>query len=83
VNPAHLFIGTTSDNAFDMFAKKRRIMFQGEASWMAKLTEAQVKEIRAIYATDRITYAKLGARYGVGRKAISAIIHGKSWSHIL
>lgn len=64
VNPAHLFLGTYSDNAADMVAKGRnahvtvanverfRRTYVGGGNPNAKLTEATVREIRAAYKGD-------------------------------
>jgi len=48
---------------------------------MAKLTEEQVMEIRRLRA-EGITGVDLAKRYDVTTKAISAIVTGKSWSHL-
>ena len=48
---------------------------------MAELTEAQVVEIRDLYATGNYTQTELGERYGITRPAISHITLGDVWVH--
>ena len=58
-NPAHLFLGKQKENMADMAAKNRGYLFgagnvsnqKGEAHWKCKLTDGQVRAIRA--AKDR------------------------------
>lgn len=47
VNPAHLFLGTHSDNAADKVAKGRANLPKGEAHHACKLKDADVAEIFA------------------------------------
>lgn len=47
----------------------------------AKLTETTVAEIAALL-NDKVSCAAIGRRYGVTPEAISAIKHGKNWSHV-
>lgn len=79
VNPAHLFLGTHQDNMDDMHIKGRARKARGESAGMAKLTEAQVREIRAI---NTVTNTALAARYGVSLSSVSAVKHRKTWKHI-
>lgn len=53
----------------------------GESHGCAKLTERQVLEIRNL--ADDYTHAELGRRYGVTYHAISFIVAGKKWKHLL
>lgn len=55
----------------------------GAAHWRAKLTAAQVREIRARYATREVSQHKLAAEFGVSVLALSNVIHRKSWAHIV
>ena len=54
---------------------------RGERCGTAKLTEAQVGDIRSLYAAGRMTQAVLAARYGVAQSQISHIINRKRWSY--
>lgn len=82
VNPAHLFLGTQVDNIADMVAKGRQRGRQwvSEESHFAKLTTAQVADIRArLAAGKRGTARALAAEYGVSEATISVIKHDKTW----
>ena len=77
INPEHLFLGTPADNVDDMVLKGRNL--RGEECTNAKLTEAQVAEIKTAYATGSVTQSTLGATYGVSQSSISFILSGKRW----
>lgn len=55
---------------------------RGEANNKAKLTAAQVLEIRSLFAPP-MTYNSIGRKYGVNGWMISSIIKGKSWRHLI
>ena len=80
-NPAHLFLGTQTDNMRDMFEKNRQPRQYGEYNPRAKLTTQQVKTIKL--KLDRgIFHHILAKRYKVARETIGDINTGKRWSHI-
>jgi hypothetical protein len=83
VNPAHLFLGTHRDNTADMIAKgrKNQASVAGTANPRARLTEDQVREIRAELRRG-VGPTELGKRYGVGHGTITSIKSGKNWSSI-
>lgn len=66
--------GTTQDNRDDQ--RRHGTLCQGERHYAAKLTEAQVAEIRASTDLQRV----LAARYGVQQSAISRIRSGARWA---
>ncbi len=78
-NPGHLFLGSHADNMADRNQKKRHA--HGERNGSAKLTESDVKEIRAA-RTAGATQMCLAAQYGVSRSNIRRIIDRKGWNHI-
>lgn len=74
VNPAHLFVGTHTDNMRDMIAKGRN-----SAPPSTRLTHADVDAIRKLKGTG-IYQREVAARYGVSQKQISRIWLGKAWA---
>ncbi len=79
VNPDHLFLGTQLDNNRDMYLKGR--VPKGERAGRAKLTEAQVIEIRNGY--NNLSLAKIGKLFGVTAATIDDLRRGRSWKHLL
>jgi DNA-binding MarR family transcriptional regulator len=55
---------------------------KGKDHGEAKLTEGEVLEIRARYATGRATQQGLADQYGVGDSTISRIVNRKLWTHL-
>ena len=79
VNPAHLRAGTQKENAIDRESRGRRSNFRGEIVGTSKLTEAQVREIKA---SSGVSQKILAERYGVKPTHIWRIRTGKSWAHV-
>lgn len=48
----------------------------------AKVTEAQVREIRLRYALGRVTMECLAAEYGLSQTAVSQMVRRKTWRHV-
>lgn len=76
----NLLYGTTSDNRQDSI--RLGTIARGEGSGSAKLTAAQVHEIRQRYAAGGVPQHLLAAEYGVGQMTISRLIRGETWGHI-
>jgi len=74
VNPKHLFVGTQKDNICDMAKKGRH--------WCAKVTEVQVKEIRARHANGERRSA-LAREFGMKPRGIDGILYGYKWKHVV
>lgn len=79
VNPAHLTTGTQADNVHDTHDRGRANI--GAVNGQAKLTDAQVLEIRAKLA-EGIQGKVLAAQYGVGNPTISRIKNADGWRHL-
>jgi hypothetical protein len=88
VNPAHLSIGTTSDNIRDCVKKGRNHKwsspgFTGEAFHKSTLTEERVIKIRESYnRKSGMTYEKLGEIYGVSMVTICHIVKRRTWKYL-
>lgn len=80
-NPNHLFLGSQADNVADRDKKGRNVVpdIKGEQSANAKLTDAQILEIRSLRG---ISQRKIATIYGVSQSLISDIVNRKRWKHI-
>ena len=82
-NPSHLFLGTATENALDREQKGRggdRRLF-GSRNGSAVLTsESAIAIIAAINAGESQT--SVAKRFGVDRKTVFNIIHGRVWGHV-
>jgi hypothetical protein len=80
VNPSHLFLGTHQMNMADKMAKKRHRygISRGEVHGTAKLTEQQVREIRASTGPSRT----VGQKYGVSGRQVREIRARTAWTHV-
>jgi hypothetical protein len=56
---------------------------RGEKHTAAKLTDAQVCELRRRWSAGGIQQKALAAEYSVSRGVVSEILSGKSWKHLL
>lgn len=80
-NPAHLAVGSDKDNADDR--EKDGNTFRGEQVTISKLTAAEVREARELYARGSWSYQDLADRYGVARGTITPAVQGKTWAHVV
>lgn len=80
-NPHHLFLGTASDNVQDMVQKGRQNLVnpKGEDHGMAKLTSADVDEIRSTYAAGGATQRSLAEDYGICQAQVWRIVNNVCW----
>ena len=77
-NPAHLLEGTHFENMQDKLARGRQP--RGEGHCNAKLTEEQVRSIRAQKPYKSL--AELSKMYGVAGPVICNIVNRKAWAHV-
>jgi hypothetical protein len=77
-NPAHLEPGTKADNNRDKVERGRQP--RGEQN-NAKLTDAQVLEIRQRYAAGETAVA-LARAFGVSDRLVGGIARGEKWGHL-
>lgn len=78
VNPAHLWLGTHTDNNRDKAAKGRCGTPKGQIRSDAKLTDELVREIRR----STIPHRTLARQLGVNDKTIRTVRSGESWGHV-
>lgn len=83
VNPAHLWIGSATDNAGDKVFKGRWRGgdHRGERNGHARLVEEQVIEIRRRVAAGE-TQAALALEFGVHVMTISQLVRRLTWRHV-
>lgn len=84
----HLSVGTRQENARDMVLKGRGP--RGERSGTAKLTPADVRDIRETWATSGAKYSRtsptitsLARRHGVAPRTIWLVVTGATWRDLL
>ena len=95
VNPDHLFLGSQLDNRADCSAKGRAAtgpengarlyperLARGERQGLAKLTAAQVGDIRARYRTGQYRQTDLSAIFGISPATVAQIVTLKTWRHV-
>lgn len=76
-NPAHLWLGSDSENIRDCIAKGR--LQRGAKHYRAKLTEDQVRAIRKDPRPSRV----IGPEYGIRQGTVCWIRSGKGWKHVV
>lgn len=77
VNPAHLLAGDHAANMQDAVDRGRTT--RGERNFFAKLTRAQVVEIRDRYAAGGVTQYALALEFGIKQPTVSNIVAGRFW----
>lgn len=75
VNSGHLYWGTHADNQQDMIEHGRST--RGEKALNAKLTEDDVRAIRAM--VESTTQQEVAEKFGVHIMTINDIVHRRSW----
>lgn len=94
-NPWHLLTGTPLDNCTDASERGRlrtgkahrmhthpETVQRGEDCSYAKVDEAQVLEILALWPASGLSQKEVGARYGLGQMQVSRICRGLRWKHL-
>lgn len=83
----NLEIVTPSENATHAYVALGRVSgnpnpAKGERHGNATFTEADVREIRRLYATGEHTQWELAHKYGTGQNQISRIVRCEIWRHV-
>jgi hypothetical protein len=86
VNPDHLYEGDIDSNAADKVSRgrqstgdKAKRRQRGEQHYAHKLNEIQVNQIR----NSSEPASLMALRFGVSKRAIFMIRHGRTWKHLL
>lgn len=82
VNPAHLFLGTASDNMRDMVEKGRAADQRGASNAAAKLTPEHVLEIRRLVNEEHQSRTSVGRRFGLHPWYVNRIAKGTAWASL-
>ncbi len=77
-NPAHLRTGDNEENVRDRESRGRRRGPFGESHPDAKLTDAQVEEIRRLGSTGELLQREIAARFGISQTHVSGLLRGVS-----
>lgn len=81
INPAHLRLGTQTDNIRDRDAKGRSNRAVGDRNFNTRLQASDIPKIVREIKLGR-SMSKVGAEFGVSATAICAIVNGKTWKHV-
>ena len=81
VNPDHLYIGDAWSNMADKVERGRAYCPQGEKHHHAKLTENDVRGVRAAvrFGFNTKSVARI---FGVRQEHVNKIVRGERWSHV-
>jgi len=81
INPAHLQLGTHTDNMRDMAERGRNRQPKGVRNAKAKLTEQQVRDVRAMLAAG-FSQRRVAADFSIDRSVVCRIHTRKIWGHL-
>lgn len=85
VNPDHLYVGTQTDNMQDAVERDRGVGspgMPGETHPQAKVTEADVREMRQRYEEEPVSQYDLADQYGLTQSTVSDILRREIWDHV-
>jgi len=80
VKIGHLSEGSPAMNQADKVAKGRQL--RGEQIHSAKLTEADVREIRRLCVEADMTLQEIGDRFSVDMQTIASVRAYRTWKHL-
>lgn len=92
VNPAHLFLGTPTDNVRDMEAKGRsrtrepwteaqRMKMRAVHATQRRFTDDQVREMRSLRAAGW-SFGRLAREYGANPGVIERLVKGRTYADV-
>ena len=80
----HLFLGTHADNIHDSMRKGRARSYSavGEEHHNHKVTEDDVRQLRALYDAGGVGCTTLGRMFGIHEDTARQIAKRKTWKHV-
>lgn len=81
VNPKHLYVGSTRDNAIDAIKRLKPTRYCGVQHCKAKLTVAKVLKLRKLYG--KYNYIELASLFNVHKNTIRAAVVGITWNRAI
>ena len=81
VRKLHTWPGTLKENIQDSISKGRFKI--GERSASAKLSDADVFEIRRMYASGKFLQKELSKKFGITQMSVSVIVTRRGWKHLV
>jgi hypothetical protein len=71
---------TPKENSADMIRHGRSL--PGERNHQAVMTEQRVRELRALRASDRLSFRELGKIFGISKSGARVIAIREAWAHV-
>lgn len=60
----------------------RKFIYRGADNPSARLTDADVIEIRRLYMACELTQKQIGERFGISTSEVNKIINRRYWKHL-
>lgn len=79
---ANLEYTSSSDNHFHAYRQLGKRAAKGSLQGSAKLSDADVLQIRALHTSDTFTGKQLATKFHVSESTISLIVLRRRWTHI-
>jgi len=79
---SNLAYATVSEILLAASARGSKLGSRGEQSGTAKVTEADVREMRRLSEEEGVSGAALARRYGLSPMSVSDILRRKNWKHV-
>jgi len=74
---------TQSENMIHSYKNGLQKPLKGSLNGNAKLNEAQIKEIRQLYATGNYLQREIASKYNLSLANINRIVNYKRWKHVI
>lgn len=74
-NPYHIVDGSQADNVADMWERGRGLL--GETHPQSKHTDADIRQMRELYAAGALTQKGLAQRYGATQEWVGQVVRGE------